>query len=339
MHTTGLLLIVLGGMMEGLFALPMKFTAKWSWENIWGAGSLVALVLVPWPLALVTVPHLGDLYSAVPFHTIVLAVVFGAGWGFGGLFFGLGVSSVGLALGTSLIMGLIAIGGSVVPLILLHRDQLSSSSGKILIIGIVTMVIGLVVCARAGSLKSGNTRAEKARSSLSGYGIGLIYCIAAGFLSAFVNFALIFGAPIAKPAIDHGLDPGTANNAVWALVFTSGFLVNTVYCVFKSFRERTLGKFFAPLTRRYWGWALIMGTLWAGGIVVYGRGASLEGTLGPVFGFPIMLIVSILTGNAAGAVSGEWRNSPAAAKSTMALGVGVMVLAIAILGYADYSIP
>jgi L-rhamnose-H+ transport protein len=337
MHTTGLLLIVLGGMMEGLFALPMRFTPRWSWENIWGAGSLIALVLVPWPLALATVPHLGDLYSAVPFHTILLAVIFGAGWGFGGLFFGLGVSAVGLALGTSLIMGLIAIGGSVVPLILLHGDQLSSRAGKILIIGIATMVFGLVVCARAGSLKTGNIGAATTKSS--GYGIGLIYCIAAGFLSACVNFALIFGAPIAKPAIARGLDPGTANNAVWALVFTSGYLVNTVYCVLKSFRERTFGKFFAQPARRYWGWALIMGTLWAGGIVVYGRGAALEGTLGPVFGFPIMLIVSILTGNAAGAFAGEWRNSPAAAKSTMTLGVGVMVLAIVILGYAGYAIP
>jgi hypothetical protein len=52
-----------------------------------------------------------------------------------------------------------------------------------------------------------------------------------------------------------------------------------------------------------------------------------------------MLIISILTGNAAGAVCGEWRNSPAAAKFTMTLGVGVMVLAIVILGYADYTIP
>ena len=339
MHTTGLLLIVLGGMMEGLFALPMKFTPKWSWENIWGAGSLVALVLVPWPLALVTVPHLADLYSSVPFHTILLALIFGAGWGFGGLFFGLGVSSVGLALGTSLIMGLIAIGGSVVPLILLHKDQFSSRAGEILIIGIATMVIGLVVCARAGSLKSGKMGAEKGKASLSGYGIGLVYCIAAGFLSALVNFALIFGAPIAKPAIVRGLDPGTANNAVWALVFTSGYLVNALYCVLKSFRERTFRNFFAQSAPRYWGWALIMGILWAGGIVVYGRGASLEGALGPVFGFPIMLIISILTGNGAGALSGEWRNAPAAAKSNMALGVSVMVLAIVILGYADYAIP
>jgi L-rhamnose-H+ transport protein len=337
MRMTGLLLIVLGGMMEGLFALPMKFTPKWSWENIWGAGSLIALVLVPWPLALLTVPHLGAVYSAVPFHTLLLAFIFGAGWGFGGLFFGLGVSAVGLALGTSLIMGLIAIGGSVVPMIMLHRDQLSSRAGEVLLIGVATMVVGLVVCARAGSLKAGNMQAEKAKS-LAGYGLGLTYCIAAGLLSAFVNFALIFGAPIAKPAMARGLDLATANNAVWALVFTSGYVVNTGYCVFKSFRERTFSKFFAQPTRGYWGWAGIMGLLWAGGIVVYGRGASLEGALGPVFGFPIMLIISILTGNAAGAVSGEWRNSPSAARATMALGVGVMVLAILTLGYADYTI-
>jgi L-rhamnose-H+ transport protein len=118
-----------------------------------------------------------------------------------------------------------------------------------------------------------------------------------------------------------------------------GYLVNTGYCVFKSFRERTFRKFFAQPARRYWGWAVIMGILWAGGIVVYGHGAPLEGTLGPVFGSPIMLIISLLTGNAAGAVSGEWRNALAAAKSTMALGVSVMVLAIVILGCGDYTIP
>jgi len=126
MHLTGLLLIVLGGVMEGLFALPLKFTPKWSWENIWAAGSLAALILVPWPLALLTVPHLIGVYFSAPFSAVLLAVVFGAGWGYGGVFFGLGVSLLGLSLGTSLIMGLIAIGGSVVPMLLQHRNQLSS---------------------------------------------------------------------------------------------------------------------------------------------------------------------------------------------------------------------
>jgi L-rhamnose-H+ transport protein len=81
MHITGLLLIGLGGVMEGLFALPMKFTPKWSWENIWAAGSLSALILVPWPLALFTVPHLMSIYSSAPISAVLLAIVFGAGWG------------------------------------------------------------------------------------------------------------------------------------------------------------------------------------------------------------------------------------------------------------------
>jgi hypothetical protein len=51
-----------------------------------------------------------------------------------------------------------------------------------------------------------------------------------------------------------------------------------------------------------------------------------------------MLITSILTGNAAGAVCGEWRNQPAAAKSAMRWGISVMVLAVLTLGYVNYHI-
>jgi L-rhamnose-H+ transport protein len=335
MHMIGLLLIILGGVMEGLFALPMKFTPKWALENIWAAGSLAALILVPWPLALLTVPHLGSVYASAPLSAIVLAILFGAGWGCGGVLFGRGISSLGLSLGTSLIMGIVAIGGSVVPMFLQHRDQLQSKSGTALLIGIATMLLGLIVCARAGNLKSMGVQTAQAISPAS-FSIGLFYCIAAGLLSALVNFALIFGAPIAKPAIMHGLDPATANNAIWALVFTASYLVNFGCCIFKGARERTLQKFLLDSNPLYWGSAGIMGILWAGGLVVYGRGASMGGTLGPIFGFPIMLIVSILTGNVAGALSGEWRSVSSAARNTMVCGVSVMVLAILTLGYANY---
>ena len=43
----GIALVLAGGVMEGAFALPLKLTRKWSWENTWGAGSLVALLLIP----------------------------------------------------------------------------------------------------------------------------------------------------------------------------------------------------------------------------------------------------------------------------------------------------
>jgi L-rhamnose-H+ transport protein len=153
-----------------------------------------------------------------------------------------------------------------------------------------------------------------------------------------VNFALIFGAPISKPAMAQGLDASTANNAVWALVFTANYIVNFGYCVFLAFRKHTFSKFFAASTGVYWAFAAVMGLIWAGGIVVYGRGASMEGAYGPVFGFPIMLISSILTGNLVGTVLGEWKGAPVRAKGTMRYGVGILVLAIIVLGYANYLI-
>jgi L-rhamnose-H+ transport protein len=336
MRMTGLLLIVLGGVMEGLFALPMKFTPRWSWENIWAAGSLAALTLVPLPLVLLTVPHIGSIYASAPPSAIVLAVLFGAGWGWGGVFFGLGVSTLGLSMGTSLIMGLIAIGGSLIPMLLQHGDQLMTGGGAALLIGIGIMFVGLAICARAGSLRGGNRK--PACSSRSPFALGIFYCAAAGLLSALVNLALIFGEPIAKPALSRGLDLSTANNTVWALVFTSNYLVNLGFCIFKSVREKTLHKFFLPSTAWYWLLAVVMGILWAGGIVIYGRGASMEGVYGPIFGFPIMLAVSILTGNLVGAVGGEWRGSPARARYTMTFGLSIMLLAIATLGYGTYLI-
>ena len=49
--TLGIVLVIVAGIMEGLFSLGVTRTPNWKFENIWGLGSLIALVLVPWPLA------------------------------------------------------------------------------------------------------------------------------------------------------------------------------------------------------------------------------------------------------------------------------------------------
>jgi L-rhamnose-H+ transport protein len=335
MHIAGALLIILGGMMEGLFALPVKLTPRWSWENIWGAGSLAALLFVPVPLLWLSIPHFWNVYAATPGWTIACTVIFGAGWGFGGIFFGLGVSALGLSLGTSSIMGLIAIGGSVVPLLLQHHDQLLSRSSIALFIGICVMVIGLVVCARAGSLKAENQGPPGTNAVTTSFARGAFYCLAAGLLSALVNFALIFGAPLAQAATARGSVPAAANNAIWAIVFVTNYLINVAYCVYLGRKRGTLSRFMLPSTWYYWFLAVAMGLLWAGGIVIYGLGASMEGAYGPVFAFPVMLIVSILTGNLTGVLLGEWRGVTSQATQTMKLGVVIMVGAIVVLGWAN----
>jgi L-rhamnose-H+ transport protein len=336
MQGTGTLLIVLGGVMEGLFSLPVKLTPKWAWENIWGSGSLAALVLVPVPLLVLTVPQFRAVYAAAPTWAIVWTIVFGAGWGLGGIFFGLGISELGLSLGTSTIMGLIAISGSLIPLLLQHRGPLLGRRSIALLSGICVMLIGLIVCSRAGSLKMPSQSSSATSASGPSFVRGAFYCVAAGLLSALVNFALIFGAPLARAATNSGAPAAAANNAIWAIAFSANYLVNLVYCVYLALKHGTLSKFKVASTGHYWLLAVAMGLLWAGGIVIYGLGASMEGTYGPVFGFPMMLIVSILTANLTGVLLGEWRGVTKVAKHTMQAGVAIMLVAIIVLGYANY---
>lgn len=332
----GLLLIIVGGVMEGIFSLPLKFTPKWRWENIWGAGSLAALLLVPWPLAILTIPSLSTVYSESSTGAIVLAVVFGAGWGLGGIFFGLGVSAVGFSLGLSLIMGLIAAGGSLIPLVVQHPEQLTAAPGLVLIGGIALMGFGLLMIAKAGSEKAAAQSAQQPHDQARGsFRIGLLFCVLSGLLSALVNFAFIFGAPITQVAVNHGARPEAAPNAVWALVFTSNYLMNVAYCGYLLFRNRSFTPFTASGTGSYWLWALFMGVVWAGGIVVYGMGATRVGAFGAFWGFPIMLIASVLTGNVTGVLTGEWTGASSRSKTLMAGGVAVLVLAVIILTYSN----
>jgi L-rhamnose-H+ transport protein len=331
----GVLLVICGGLMEGSFSLPLKHAGQWNWENIWGVGSLAALLLIPWPLALATVPHLGLVYADSTPLSLILAILFGAGWGIGGIFFGLGVSAVGISLGTSLIMGLVAVGGSIIPLLMQSPGELLEPAGIVLMGGVALMIIGVSTCATAGRMKSAPDPAvsvPNVKSPSVSFAKGLTFCILAGLLSALVNLALIFGKNIADSAIRQGAEPANATNAIWAIVFTTNYLLNIAYCLYRMQINRSFRLFGGSGDARNWLGALSLGLVWAAGIVVYGSGASRLGHLGAYLGFPIMLISSVLTGNFLGVVSGEWKGVPNRPKITMVMGVAFLLIAIIVLG-------
>lgn len=326
--------------MEGAYPLPLKLTPKWRWENIWGAGSLMALLLVPWPLAALTVPGIVECYRQSSWTAILLALLFGAGWGAGGVFTGLGIDVLGMSLGLSLILGLIAINGSLTPLLMHQPEQLLTPGGAVFLLAICTMLLGLAVCAVAGRQKE-KAQSKPGSSEQSAIGarrsfrVGLVFCVLSGVLSGLVNFALVFGGELTERAIDLGASRISAMNALWALVFSSNYLVNVGYCGYRMWRNRSGRNFLLAGTGHYWLLAVFMGTVWAGGIVVYGIGASWLGQFGAFVGFPALLISSILTANVIGCLTGEWSGVPRRSGTTMLAGVAVLVAAIVLLGYAN----
>ncbi len=332
----GFLLMLIGGTFLGTSFFPLKYTPKWAWENTWGAGSLMALILVPWPLALLTVPNLGDVYANVPPHSILLALLFGAGWGVGGIYFGKGLDAIGFSIGYALIMGIIAVGGSVIPLAMNQPEAFVKLPGIVLLLGILVMIGGLYISARAGLLKDRDQRASEEVSAgglqKASFRKGLAFCILSGVLSSLLNFGFIYGTSLSEASVLSGAAPANAENALLALVFTANFTVNVGYCIYLLAVNKTFSRYTLKGTAKYWPMAVGMGIIWPGGVVIYGMGTTMIGDLGAYLGFPAMLIVSIIAGNVFGVLTGEWKDVSARPKRIMVAGITVLVLAIVVLG-------
>jgi L-rhamnose-H+ transport protein len=325
---SGIFLAVTGGMLNGSFTAPMKFTKNWVWENTWLIYSFIGLLCIPVAIALISVPNLMEVYRVASPTAVALALLFGFGWGIGSVLFGLGISMLGMALGFAIILGLTAALGSLIPLVVLSPDALGTARGASVLIGLAIVVLGISLCARAGGLKSESPSGNLSRTQ---YRTGLLICIGSGVFNAMLNLALAFGAPVAEAAAQHGATPSAAQNAIWALAVGAGSIANIGYTLFLLFRNKTWGSFVASRSGRNALLATTMGVLWMAGISVYGAGAAALGDLGPVMGWPLFMSMVIITGNVWGFATGEWSQAPRAALRLNLMGVGVLIVAIVVI--------
>jgi L-rhamnose-H+ transport protein len=260
----GLLWLLIAGIMQGAFPLPMKFAGKWKWEHLWGCYSLLAFLVLPFVTAALTVPHFAQVYSGASPKTVWWIIVFGVLWGVGSVLYGLGIDALGMALGFSIMTALTTALGALVPLAVLTPDLLWRRSGLLIMIGNVVTIVGVALCAYAGKTRD-QLLGSPANVAILGprrsFPAALIICIIAGALSAMFNFGYAFGEPIARSAMAFGASHDDALNAVWLVMLPAGGLMNLGYCAHLLRKNRS-----APLiwegSLGSWGGGAAMALLW-----------------------------------------------------------------------------
>jgi L-rhamnose-H+ transport protein len=321
----GIAVVILAGVLNGSFAAPMKRMPSWRWENSWLIFAITGLVIFPWSIACLTIPHLGSVYSGASWPTLEKVALFGFAWGIGATLCGLGISRVGLALAFAVILGITASFGSLIPLAVLHPEELLARRGIALIIGTVIMTIGLVFLAIAGRQRerdSGQTGSPR-----SGFTLGLIICILSGLFSSMLNFSFVFGDELRVRALAAGASVSMAANPIWSLSVTGGFIANAIYCVYLLRDNRTWGVYKTG-GAVYWTLGSLMGLLWFGGTLMYGSGATILGPLGGMIGWPVFMLMDIIVGLFWGMITGEWKDAGRQALIYCWTGIGILFLAI-----------
>ena len=138
-----------------------------------------------------------------------------------------------------------------------------------------------------------------------------------------------------KAGLETGASRFGALNVVWMVALAGGFLANAIYSAYLLTRNKTWSNFALPATGRFWIYGLIMGVLWTGGVVLYGRGAASMGKTGAVLGWPLFMSMIIIASTIWGFVTGEWKGSSHQSKWYMLAGMVVLLIASGLVGLAN----
>jgi L-rhamnose-H+ transport protein len=329
----GMTVILVSGAMNASFALPMKYSRSWKWENLWLVFSVVGIFLVPWTLALALVPELMQVYAGVTPRALLVPALFGLLWGAAQVTFGLSLRMVGLALTYAVVSGLACLSGSLVPMLAFHPEELLRPRGLLLLLSIPILIVGLFFYAIAGRRREKEQADPNAGPSTpkGSFATGLALCIFTGIFGSSYNLGLAFAGDILHASRAHGAGPLTSTYAVWSLVLGAGFIPNLVYCIYLLAKNRTANLF----TRSGWPWEAVlgiaMGLTWVTAVLVYGIGATLVGADGTSVGYMLFLAASILFANAFGLMAGEWKSSSPRTRTFLFAAVAFILIAVVVV--------
>jgi L-rhamnose-H+ transport protein len=338
--TVGVVLCLIAGVVNGSFAAPTKYAKHWKWENIWAVWGVVAMFVFPWLLAFLTLPNLMDLYRTAEPKTLLLMIGFGFGFGLAQIFFGLGIAAVGIALNFAIAIGLSTAIGSLVPLVLKQRDMIFTAKGALIIAGVSVILVGIVICAIAGRLKEKQAqqaappKRESSAVTMS-FKMGLLMTILAGLGSPLINFGLAFGDPLLARAAELGVGPANRANLIWAPLVTASLVPYLAYCIHLWWKNGTWHLYAHPGTGLNWLFGAVMGLLWMGSVWIYGVASARMANMGPILGWPLFMSVIIITSNAWGFLTGEWRGAGRKPLLTMVVGILFLILGFCTLAFGS----
>jgi L-rhamnose-H+ transport protein len=328
---TGILLISVGAMSASSFYVAFKKVKVWAWESYWISQGIAAWLIAPCLFAYFTVPDgtLLQIITTAPLSSKLLAMLFGALWGIGGLTFGLSLRFLGMALGQSIALGFCAAFGTLIPPIVAGQNLFHSTSGILTLTGITICIAGIAVIGYAGALKSKSLSEEEKKKAIKEFALkkGIIIAIFAGIMSACMNFAFVAANPIADVAKSLGTNPLYVNNPSMIFILSGGFITNFIYCIYLNIKNDTWKDYFKVSFTTFLNnvfFTFLAGLLWFLQFHFFGMGKSLLPIEMNVFSWSILMAMSIVFGNIWGIMLKEWKG--VTTKTLVVLITGIIIL-------------
>ena len=233
----------LGGISASNCYVPFQGVKQWSWETYWLVQAFFAWLIMPLVIGILTVPDLMKVLNEAPSSVKWAAFLLGAAYGFGGMSFGFAIKHIGYSLTYTIAIGISAVLGTIVPLMLGGTliEQFQKPGGMILLLGMVIAIAGVAGCGWAGYRKENDLHRLQGSSGKIRFNMtrGLFLAIIAGVLSAVFGISLEVGQPISDLAATYGAGHYEGNAKI-ILSTTGCMLTNFIWFVVLGIRQGTL---------------------------------------------------------------------------------------------------
>ncbi|MEN8202310.1 MAG: L-rhamnose/proton symporter RhaT [Bacteroidota bacterium] len=327
----GILLILIGSVAAASFYVPFKKVKQWSWESYWIMQGVAAWLIAPWVAALLTVPSgtLMDIIREAPASAKWLTLMFGAFWGVGGLTFGLSIRYMGVALGQSLVLGLVAALGTLIPAIVAGEDLFATRAGILTVVGVAVALAGIAIIGYAGILKNKNLSEEERKAAVKEFSLkkGIPIAILSGVMSAAFAYGYASGAPIEEVAAKYNTSPLFVSNPTLIFILLGGFVVNLAYCVTLNIKNKTYKDYITVSGGVFLNniaFTFLAGFLWFLQFHFYGMGKSQIPEAMEAFSWSILMALVIAMSNIWGLFLKEWKG--VSRKTIVILLTGILIL-------------
>ncbi|MFL5731051.1 MAG: L-rhamnose/proton symporter RhaT [Cytophagaceae bacterium] len=337
----GIFFHAIGGFAAGSFYIPFRKVSGWAWECYWIVSGFFSWIIMPWLIALLTVPSLLSILQSAGASDLFWTYFMGALWGIGGLTFGLTMRYLGVSLGMAIALGFCSVFGTLIPPLYdgTFMSFLNDSSGIVMLLGVLVCVAGIAMCGWAGISKEKEMPQEQKQETIKEFNFskGFLVAIFSGILSACMAFGFAAGRPIAAIAIEKGVDPLWQNSAVLIVILSGGFTTNFIWSLILNIRNKS-GRDYVrkdlPLLKNYF-FSALAGITWYLQFMFYGMGSTKMGRF-DFASWTLHMAFIIVFSNIWGIVLHEWKG---AGKKTMRLiiaGICIVILSTVLIGAGNY---
>lgn len=340
----GTLIHAVGGVAASTCYVPYQKVKKWSWDSYWLVQASFAWFIFPFLVGFLTVPNLMDVFGDASTEVLVNATLLGAIYGFGGMCFGFAIRHIGYSLTYTISIGISAILGTIVPLIM-HGElsqKFNGPGGYTIFSGMGLALLGIVVCGIAGYRKEKDLKRNKidgAEPLTFNMKKGLTLTLIAGVLSAVFGISLEVGAPVAEIAGNYGAGnfEGNAN-----LILSTGgaFITNFIWFTVVGLQKGTLKEIIdvKGIGKKHFylnlGMSILSGALWYGQFFFYGIGHVQMGAY-KFASWVLHMSMLIFFSYIVGIVMKEWKYVTKQTYFTLVIALIILVVSFIIMAYGS----